>query len=122
MPATEVLHHRSTLTSAARLLHKLGVLHLSSLLEGQMGFLLPLFVDGIGVFGHQLLLADFLSWFIASFLDNFAFTVYFLQGVALLGLVPLHDSLAFGVHVLVVWNQIQCHIIKERTFMLIPQA
>lgn len=106
MPATEALHHVSAFVRVASLAHKLGIFALSTLLERQVGLLLPLLVDAVLVLHHEVLLADLLSCFILPFLYDLALSVDLLESVALLDLVPLHHSLALRVHVLVVGDQV----------------
>lgn len=87
-----------------------------------MSLLLPPLVDGIGVLVHHVGLGDLLARLVAFLLDNFAFTIDPLQCVPLLDLVPLHHGLALGVHVLVIWDQVQSNIVKEGALMLVPEA
>ena len=61
MTSLEGLHHVATFVSTAGLANQLGVLHLSGLLESQMGSLLPLIIDGGRVSFHCHSLGHLLS-------------------------------------------------------------
>ena len=76
-----------------------------------MSLLLPLLVDSIRIFIHDTGFGDLLSRLVAFLFYNFTVSVDFLEGVAPLGLVPLHHGLAFRVHVLVVGNQVECDVL-----------
>lgn len=121
MAPTEILHHVPAFVCVASLVDQLGILHLAAPLQGQVSLLLPLLVDAVLVIHHHVLLADLLSCLVLALLDDFALTINLLQGVALLDLVPLHHGLALGVRVLIVWDQIQSHIIEESLFVIIPK-